>query len=103
MSDFTKMPLSDSETSVTAGGEQAARQLARVRLEKKRRMVGDIVAYIVINAFLVGIWAVSGFGYFWPGWVMAGWGVFLALAVWDVYFRAPIREADVTAEMRRMR
>ncbi len=97
------MPLSDSETSVTTGAEQAGRQLARVRLEKKRRLIGDIVAYVVINAFLVGIWAVAGFGYFWPAWVMAGWGVFLALAVWDVYFRAPISEADVTAEMNRMR
>ena len=103
MSDVTKMPVSDSDTSVTTGGEQAARQLARVRLEKKRRLIGDIVAYVVINAFLVGVWAVAGFGYFWPAWVMAGWGVFLALAVWDVYFRAPISEADVAAEMKRMR
>jgi len=103
MSDFTKMTVSDSDASVTTGGEQAARQFARVRLEKKRRLIGDIVAYVVINAFLVGVWAVAGFGYFWPAWVMAGWGVFLALAVWDVYFRAPISEADVAAEMKRMR
>ena len=57
----------------------------------------------LIIPFLVVVWAVAGFGYFWPAWVMAGWGVFLALAVWDVYFRAPISEADVAAEMKRMR
>jgi hypothetical protein len=42
------------------------------------------MAYLVINAFLVGIWAASGFGSFWPGWVLAVWGVLLcavALAV----------------------
>ena len=103
MSDFVKMPLSDMDPSATSGEEQADRQVARVRLEKKRRLNGDVTAYVVINAFLVGIWAVTGFGYFWPGWVMAGWGVFLALAVWDVYFRAPISEVDVTAEMKRLR
>jgi hypothetical protein len=74
-----------------------------VRLETKRRLHGDISAYIAINAFLVVIWAFTGSGYFWPAWVMAGWGVFLALAVWDVYFRRPISDADVTAEMQRLR
>jgi polyferredoxin len=105
MSDFTKVPLSGLETSATTGEqlELTDRQVARMRLEKKRRLRGDIAAYVAINAFLVVIWAFSGLGYFWPGWVMAGWGVFLALAVWDVYFRRPISDADVTAELNRLR
>ncbi len=104
MNDFTKMPTSALQTSSTAGEyvEPTERQIARVRLEKKSKLRGDVVAYVVVNAFLVVIWAVTGLGYFWPGWVMAGWGVFLALAVWDVYFRRPITEADVTAEVKRL-
>jgi len=104
MSDFAKATLSDLDTSVTGGEDRelADRRVARLRLEKKRRVRGDIVAYVVINTFLVVVWAVAGFGYFWPAWVMAGWGVFLALAVWDVYFRAPISDADVTAELNRL-
>lgn len=47
---------------------------ARARAERKRRFRGDLVGYVVVNAFLVGVWAVTGFGYFWPGWVIAAWG-----------------------------
>ena len=47
---------------------------ARDRLMRKRKFRGDVVAYLVINAFLVGIWAVNGLGYFLPGWVLGGWG-----------------------------
>jgi hypothetical protein len=38
-----------------------------------------VVAYLVINAFLIAIWAMSGFGYFWPGWARGGWGALLLL------------------------
>jgi hypothetical protein len=36
--------------------------------------------YLVINAMLIVIWAVTGAGYFWPIWPMLGWGAGLALA-----------------------
>jgi hypothetical protein len=31
--------------------------------------------YIVVNLMLIGIWAASGGGYFWPIWPMLGWGI----------------------------
>jgi hypothetical protein len=34
--------------------------------------------------------------------VIAGWGVGMAFALWD-YVRGPISEADVDAELRRLR
>ena len=74
---------------------------ARARLIRKRKFRGDVVAYIVINAFLVGIWAVSGFGYFWPGWVLAGWGVLLVLDWWNAFYRPEVTEADIQREMHR--
>ena len=103
MSDSTKMPISGQETPGSTGEnlELTQRQAARVRLEKKRRLQGDGAAYVAVNSFLVVLWAFTGMGYFWPAWVMAGWGVGLALAAWDAYFRRPISDADVTAEMER--
>ena len=74
---------------------------ARARVEKKRKLRGDWVTYVVINAFLVGIWAVSGAGYFWPGWVLAGWGSGLILKSWDVFYRGEVTEEDVQREMRK--
>jgi fatty acid desaturase len=72
---------------------------ARARLLRKRKFRGDLVAYLVINAFLVGIWAAAGFGYFWPGWVLAGWGVLLLLDGWDAYYRHDVTEDDIQREM----
>jgi len=36
--------------------------------------------YLVINAMLIVIWAITGAGYFWPIWPILGWGAGLALA-----------------------
>lgn len=35
--------------------------------------------YVVINVFLIGVWALAGAGYFWPAWVILGWGLALVL------------------------
>lgn len=80
--------------------ELTDREQARKRVEKKHKFRGDVVAYVIVNLFLIGIWAVTGFGYFWPGWVLAGWGVLLLLDAWNVYFRRPVTEAEVDEELR---
>jgi hypothetical protein len=74
---------------------------ARARLLRKRKFAGDVVAYVLGNAFLIGIWAYNGRGSFWPGWVLAGWGVLLLLDGWDVYFRRDVTEEDIQREMHR--
>lgn len=76
---------------------------ARSRAIRKRKFRGDLMAYVVINVFLVGIWAVAGFGYFWPGWVLAGWGVLLLLDAWDAYLRNDVTEDDIQRELTRSR
>jgi hypothetical protein len=60
-----------------------------------------LVAFIVVNTFLVGLWAITGAGYFWPAWVLACWGAGLVLHAWDVYWRRPVSDADVNEELRR--
>jgi hypothetical protein len=78
-----------------------ARAAARKRLEKRRNLQGGFVAYIVVNTFLVIVWALTGGGYFWPAWIIAGWGVGMLLGLWD-YLRGPVTDADVEAELARM-
>lgn len=78
------------------------RERARKRLEAKRDLLNHVVAYVVVNAFIVLVWAFTGAGYFWPGWVIGGWGVGLVFHVWDFY-RRPITEADVDKELQRGR
>ncbi len=74
---------------------------ARKRLEAKRKLRYDLVAYLFVNTFLVVAWAITDTSYFWPGWVIAIWGVFLMLDAYRLYGRRPITEADIEAEMRR--
>jgi 2TM domain len=84
-------------------GSASEREWARSRVEKKSKFHADLVAYVVINAFLVGVWAVTGAAYFWPGWVLAGWGALLLLDAWNAYGRRPLTEADIDRELHRGR
>jgi len=45
----------------------------------QRVFVGHARSYVVINAFLVGIWALAGAGSFWPAWVILSWGLAVVL------------------------
>ena len=86
---------------ITDGSDE--HEAARKRVERKRKLRADFAAYVVINAFLIVAWAVAGFGYFWPGWVLAAWGVALAMDAWTVYYQRPITEADIDRELHRSR
>ena len=72
---------------------------ARARVMRKYKFRSDVMAYVVINALLIAIWAVMGFGYFWPGWVIAIWGAFLILSAWDVFYRGEPSEEEIQREM----
>jgi hypothetical protein len=78
-----------------------ARSRALKRIKAKRDLGAHAVTYVIVNLFLVGVWFMSGGGYFWPAWVLGGWGIGLALNAWDVLFRRPISEAEIEREMRR--
>lgn len=91
------------EQAAAASIEEPAYQEARKRVQAKRDLTSHFVAYVVINAFFVGMWAFTGHGYFWPAWVIGGWGVGLVLHFWDVYLRRPVTDADVRAELDRDR
>lgn len=77
------------------------RKAAVKRIEAKRGFQTHLVAYIAVNILLTGIWAVSSSGsaFFWPIFVMLGWGVGLVMNAWAVYGRKPITDADIEREM----
>jgi hypothetical protein len=95
--------MTGSLEAESSTGSSKEYEVARKRVERKRKFVADVIAYVVVNAFLIGIWAVSGFGDFWPGWVLAGWGVLLVLDAWNVYFRRPVTDADIERELHKGR
>ena len=91
--------INEDERAATSSGD-ADRERARVRVEKKHKLRADIVAYVVINLALIVAWAATGFGYFWPGWVLGFWAVFLVLDAWNVYYRRPVTEEEIEEELR---
>ncbi len=51
-------------------------------VRKRRASVRAIVVpYLAVNLFLVLIWAIGGFGYFWPIWPILGWGLGVVLSL----------------------
>jgi hypothetical protein len=97
----TESGRTEASSGPTAQSEE--RRSALKRIEARRKLGADMIAYVVINGFLVLVWAVTGRGYFWPVWVMGGWGVGLLLAAWNTYGRRPVSEADIQAEVRKLR
>ena len=69
----------------------------RRRLDKRTLLI-DVVSYVIVNLFLVIVWAISGRGYFWPLYFMACGGVSLLFAV---YLRKPVRELGIDEELHR--
>jgi hypothetical protein len=89
-----------SEAMEDSMDNQERRDAAIKRIKDKRDFRTHVVSYVVVNLFLVGVWAVSGGGYFWPGWVMAGWGIGLVLHGWQTYRgERRITEEDIRREM----
>ena len=87
----------------TPDSEQELRKLAVSRLRKKRDFRTHVVIYVIVNAMLVGIWAATGAGFFWPIFPILGWGIGVGANAWDVYGRKPITEDEVQRETERLR
>ena len=83
--------------------EDALREQAIVQLKKKRDFTTHLVIYVLVNAMLVGIWAVTGRDFFWPIFPILGWGIGIGANAWDVYGRKPISEGEIQQEISRLR
>jgi hypothetical protein len=78
-------------------------EAARKRVEAKRNVISHLVTFVVVNTFLIGVWAATGRGYFWPAWIIGPWAIGVVLHIWDAFFRRPITDQDVRAELERGR
>lgn len=78
------------------------RAFARKRIEERRGFVPHLLIYILVNAGLVAIWATTGQGFFWPGFVIGFWGIGVVMHAWNVFFNRPITEADIQREIQRL-
>ena len=58
--------------------DDAARKDARQRLEAKQGFRNFAFVFVLVSAMLIGIWAISGSGYFWPVFPIGGMAIALA-------------------------
>jgi hypothetical protein len=87
----------------SVGRDVELRGLALQRLKKKSDFHVHLMIYVLVNGMLVLIWAMTGAGFFWPAFPMAGWGIGVVANAYDVYVRQEPTEAEISAEMDRLR
>jgi 2TM domain len=88
-----------------APSEEELREEAVASLKRKRAFKQSALTYVLVNILLVVIWAVDGTdNFFWPIFVIAGWGTFLGIQAYAAYGqRQSITEEDISGEMNRLR
>ena len=57
--------------------EEQIYEEARKKVREKKRFYGGLVTYLIVNAVLIVIWALSGRGYPWFLWPLGIWGAFV--------------------------
>src|SRR3954466_483470 len=94
--------MMNPEDERTIGEDQALRRQAVVQLRNRRDFRLHACAYVLVNALLIGIWAVTG-GPFWPIFPALGWGLGLLINAWVVFWRPAIDEDSIRSEVKRLR
>jgi uncharacterized ion transporter superfamily protein YfcC len=95
--------ISGMEASSQKSPEQELRERATERLKSKREFRTHLVMYMLVNAMLVVIWAVTDSGFFWPIFPIVGWGIGLGGHAWSIYGDKPIAEDEIRREMDQLR
>ena len=84
--------------------DEELRDAAIKRIKRKKAFWGMVATYVIVNAVLIVIWAVTGAGYFWPGWILGFWGVGLVVTAFTTFRNEPgISEPEIQREMDRER
>lgn len=93
--------MDDKVTLDRVADEQDLREQAVAELRKRREFGAHVLAFVMVNAFLVVIWNLTGGGFFWPAFPMFGWGIGLVFHALDVLWPEPDEDA-VRAAMNRI-
>ena len=78
--------------------EQAIRQW-----RKRRDFRIHLTLFVMVNTFLVIIWAMSGVGFFWPIFLIVGWGIGVVANAYDAYSSDVPTENEIQRQMDRLR
>lgn len=79
------------------------RERAIRRLKKRRDFYAHVLIYVMVNTFLVAIWALtSADGFFWPIFPMVGWGIGVVMNGLDALRGDQFREGAIRREIERM-
>ena len=70
------------------------------QLQRWRDFQAHVAAYLVINTAFVLIWALTGQGFFWPVYPLAGWGIGLSFQHFSAVVRGQITDEDVRRKLR---
>jgi hypothetical protein len=83
--------------------QDVLRERAIKRLKKRRDFSGHLLVYVLVNTFLVVIWAMTDpDGFFWPVFPIVGWGIGVVLNAWDVYRNDEFDEEQIRREIERL-
>lgn len=89
-----------ADETPSAAREAELRDRAIKHLKKRRDFQGHLLMYVLVNGFLVVIWAMSDpNGFFWPIFLILGWGIGVVANAWDVYRDDEIDEEQIQREM----
>jgi hypothetical protein len=95
--------MSTSEETRESTGAQDLRAVAVARLRKRRDLGAHVLAYVLVNLFLNGIWwLTTPGGFYWPMFPMLGWGIGLVFHAWDVFVGSAPSEEAIRHEMDRL-
>jgi hypothetical protein len=83
--------------------DQELRERAIKRLKKRHDFQGHVLVYVLVNSFLVVIWALTGgHGFFWPVFPIVGWGIGVVMNAWDVFRDEEFDEQQIRREIERL-
>jgi hypothetical protein len=83
--------------------DDVLRERALRHLKKRRDFYGHLIVYVLVNTFLVVIWALTDpHGFFWPIFPLVGWGIGVVMNAWDVFRPEEFDEEQIRREMDRL-
>lgn len=90
-------------TTDNGSPDTGLRERAIKRLKKRRDFYRHVLAYVLVNGFLVIVWVATGAeGTFWPIFPMVGWGIGVIMNAWDVYRDDELDETHIQQEIQRL-
>ena len=60
------------------------------KAKKRSEFKWSLVKYLLVNACLVGVWALGDRDNFWPKWVILFWGLGIAIKYFKTYYQTGI-------------